>query len=85
MAEHLAGRPRHAPTLAILCENHVTPPIRSKLSLTRVFWLQVGGALNAVSGTPGSCTPNVATTRTRIGDVAITPFSGPQNCWKHAH
>ena len=41
---------------------------------------QIGGALNAVSGVPGSCTPNVATTRTRIGDVAITPYSGDNCC-----
>ena len=43
---------------------------------TRLCSLQLGGALNAVSGTPGSCTPNVATARTRIGDIAITPYSG---------
>jgi hypothetical protein len=44
--------------------------------------LQFGGALNAISGVPGSCTLNTATVneRTRIGDVAVTPFSGVFRC-----
>ncbi|BDA42288.1 hypothetical protein COCOBI_03-1750 [Coccomyxa sp. Obi] len=37
---------------------------------------QVGGALNA----PGSCGPHGVTTQTRLGDIAVTPYSVNWQC-----
>ncbi|EIE20765.1 hypothetical protein COCSUDRAFT_43682 [Coccomyxa subellipsoidea C-169] len=42
-----------------------------------MMWLrQVGGALNA----PGACAPHGFTTQTRLGDIAVTPFSVNWQC-----
>ncbi|KAK9901676.1 hypothetical protein WJX75_007959 [Coccomyxa subellipsoidea] len=41
-----------------------------------VCFTQLGGALNA----PGDCAPHGFTTQTRIGDIAVTPFSVNWQC-----
>lgn len=74
------------PEAAALCVSYITQCASNIKDLiypgTSGWSAQRGGALNAVSGAPlNSCpTPNGATPRTRLGDVAVTPYSVNWEC-----